>query len=343
MSSVTKPAPDGYQAALEKVALLDLNERGKVEVTGPDRITFLHAMITNDVVQLPVWQGRYGAFLTATGKIVSDFYYYRFPDRVLLDLASSLLSRMIETLEKFIIMDEVFLTDISQQFGHLSLQGPRSCDLLQKVLKIEGPEREYQVQPARWRDADVWIIRKSHLAVLGFEILCTSETTSSLQNEIETQGRRLGLEPLRQAEREILRLEAGHPLYGVDMNEKNYPMEARLDEAVSFTKGCYIGQEVVSKATYVGGVSRLLTPLLFSGSEVPEPGAAVLTPEGDPIGKVTSAVFSPRLGCAIALAYLKRRYARLEMNCRVELPAEGPADARVVDRFLPQPAGKSDG
>ena len=337
---MTKPAPAGYQAALEGVALLDLSNRGKVEVTGPDRLTFLHAMITNDVTELPDWQGRYGAFLTSTGKMVSDFYYYRFPDRVFLDLAPCLLSTTIETLEKFIIMDEVFLTDASERFGHLSLQGPRSGDLLQEVLPVDLPTAQYQLQAEQWQKAEVWIVAKSHLAASGFEILCPAEATTALRNQIETRGRGLGLglELLSEAAAEVLRVEAGHPRYGVDMTEKNYPMEARLDTAISFTKGCYIGQEVVSKATYVGGVSRLLTPLLLSSSAVPEPGAAVLTPEGNPIGKVTSAVLSPRLGCAIALAYLKKNYARPEVDCRVELPEQGSAQARVVDQFLPQPA-----
>ncbi len=113
-----------YQAVRDAVGFLDLSDRGKIEVTGPDRITFLHSMISNDVKELPEWAGRYGTFLTARGRIVSDFFYYKFPEQIILDITTDLLAKTVQTLEKYIVMDEVDLKDVSTDSSHFSLQGP---------------------------------------------------------------------------------------------------------------------------------------------------------------------------------------------------------------------------
>ncbi len=98
-----------YQAVRDAVGFLDLSDRGKIEVTGPDRVTFLHSMISNDVKELSEWGGRYGTFLTARGRIVSDFFYYKFPEQITLDITTDLLAKTVQTLEKYIVMDEVDL------------------------------------------------------------------------------------------------------------------------------------------------------------------------------------------------------------------------------------------
>lgn len=323
-----------YQAVREAVGFLDLSDRGKIEVTGPDRVTFLHSMISNDVEELPEWAGRYGTFLTARGRIISDFFYYKFPDELIMDISTDLLARTIERLEKHIVMDQVNLKDVSSDSEHFSLQGPAASDLVQEVFGDSAPATPYAVQDVTWQESTLWLIRKDELAVSGFEMILPGQIASSLKGVLQEKGSSLGLRELGREARNILRLEAGIPWYGVDMNENRYPMEARLQEAISLTKGCYVGQEVVAKATHTGGVSNLLMGLKIKEDRIPPHDSPVLNDEGRQIGTVTSAVFSPRWQCSIAFAYLKRAFARPGQLCQVELAQEDLVPAEVVDQFV---------
>lgn len=321
-----------YQAVRNAVGFLDLSDRGKIEVTGADRVTFLHSMISNDVEELSEWAGRYGTFLTARGKIVSDFFYYRFPERILVDITTDLLAKTIQTLDKYIVMDEVELKDVSVDSAHFSLQGPAASDLVQEVLGDSGPEEPYAVREITWQDATLWLIRKNELAESGFEIVLPRQIAPSLEAALKEQGS--GLRQVGEEARNVLRLEASIPWYGVDMDEDRYPVEARLDEAISYTKGCYLGQEVVSKATHVGGVSNLLMGLKIQGEQVPAQGSAVFDEAGKQIGAVTSAVFSPRSEGPIAFAYLKRAFVEAGSPARVDIGGGESVSAEVVEKFF---------
>lgn len=323
-----------YHAVRNAVGFLDLSYRGKIEVTGSDRLTFLHAIISNDVSGLPDWCGRYGTLLTPTGKMVSDFHYYRLPDAVLIDLEPQLVSRTAQTLEKYIIMEEVSLKDVSTELAHFSLQGPRSAELLEKLFGHPGPANLYEVQPAQWNNALAWIVGKSEFSETGYEIVINRQAASSLNLAVFKDGEAWGVRRISLQTRNILRLEAGVPWYGVDMDETHYPMEARLDAAISLTKGCYVGQEVVARATNLGGVPKLLMGLKLRGEPVPSSGARVLEPDGKQIGTVTSAVFSPRLQTPIAFAYLKRDFASPGKLYHVEIAPEVRIPAEVVERFI---------
>ena len=323
---------EGYEAVVEAVGFFEMSDQGKIEVKGPDRVTFLHSMISNDVDGLMEWSGHYGTFLTARGRIVSDFYYYKLPDRIIIDVRNDLLGKTIQTLEKYIVMDEVYLEDISETKRHFSLQGPRSLDLLQALFGSSGPSTQYGMQEREWEDQVVWLIRKDQISKLGFEIILPLPVGDRLQQAILEKGERLGLQRVSEDVLEILRVESKLPRYGVDMDENRYPMEAQLHEAISLTKGCYIGQEVVAKATHVGGVANLLMGLKFKDSLIPPKDSPVK--DGDKqIGIITSAVFSPRLGCPIALAYLKRPFARAGKQYHVDTDEREGLAAEVVEEF----------
>ncbi len=323
-----------YQAVRDAVGFLDLSDRGKIEVTGPDRITFLHSMISNDVKELPEWSGRYGTFLTARGRIVSDFFYYKFPEQIILDITTALLAKTVQTLEKYIVMDEVELKDVSSHSSHFSLQGPGASNLVQGLLGSSGPEEQYAVQEVKWQETTLWLIRKNELAESGFEMIVPRKIAPSLRAALEEKGSSSGFREIGEEARNILRLEAAIPWYGVDMDENRYPVEARLKEAISYTKGCYLGQEVVSKATHVGGVGNLLMGLKIQAEQIPSQGSSVFNEEGKQIGTVTSAVFSPRCKGPIAFAYLKRAFAEAGGFCQVEVGEGESAPAEVVERFV---------
>lgn len=326
---------DQYEAVRERAGLLELEHRGKLKVTGPDRVSFLHAMISNEVQNLPDFSGRYGTFLTATGKIVADFFYYRLPELILIDIQKDLLRRFAETLEKYIIMDDVTLQDVSADWAHLSIQGPHSPEILEKLLGTRGPTEPYGVEPSQWEGQALWVIRKNQPAEVGYELMLGAGTLPDFRQALLEAGEPLGLLPVGWEAYQLLRVERGIPLYGVDMDERNYPMEARLEEAISLTKGCFIGQEVVAKATYIGGVARQLVRLRLQGDRVPRKDDPVLVPgEEKRVGQVTSAVWSPRLQIPIALAYVRRAHSQPGTLLEVEVEGEGRAAAQVVDRFF---------
>ncbi len=321
-----------YWAVAKRAGLVDLGGRGKVRVSGPDRISFLHAMLTNDIEALGPLSGCHCAFLTTTGKLVATFFLYKLERSALIDVESDSLAALMETLGRFIIMDDVVLEDVSGEWGHLSLQGPEARGIAAVALGTPVPADQLvlaEVSRGQWRG---WLLGKNSLAEVGCEVILPRPAIEALKDELENDH---GVVAVDEEAREVLRVEQGRPRFGIDMDGRNYPMEARLDDAISFTKGCYIGQEVVAKATYIGGVGRLLSRLRLSGHRVPSRGSGLLDESGKAVGSITSAVFSPRLGRPIALGYLKRAAAEPGGLVRVELGDGSSVPAEVVESFLP--------
>ena len=329
---IDSKSQDQYEAVIHGVGWHDLSQRGKLQITGVDRITFLHAMISNDLEGLQDYHGKYGTFLTARGKILSDFFYYRLPNLVLMDMEPSLAKITKEALESYVIMDEVHLK-VSNEFSHFSLQGPASSQLIQELFQVDRPSSHLQLVEVQWEGNPAWLIHKADVGVSGFEVILSRGASHSFSQFLLERGKSLLVKKINSEVWNILRIEAAIPRYGVDMDENNYPMEARLDSAISLTKGCYLGQEVVAKATYIGGVGRFLTCLKFESDHVPCPKARVFSIEGKDIGFVTSATVSPRLDRPIALAYVKRSFASSGELLQVELSGEELARAEVVNDF----------
>jgi folate-binding protein YgfZ len=307
---------DQYQAITGEAGLLDLSSRGKLKATGADHLTFLHAMITNDVLQLPERKGHRGCLLTATGKIIADFYFYRFADSVLLDLPPGLVPSTRAALERYIVMDEVELNDLSRHLAHFWLLGPMSAGVLGDRLHSSLPEGPGEVREVNWTRDRLWIINKPQFGLPGYEILLRRDGAEDFQELLIADQR---VSAARFEALNLLRLEKGVPLFGTDYGPDNNPLEVGLTEAISYTKGCYVGQEVISKATYVGGVNRSLVQLRLEGDRVPEEGAELIDEEERRIGQVTSAAFSPTLGQVVALAFIRRRDLAERTSARVRI------------------------
>lgn len=322
-----------YRAVKTTTGWRDLSHRGKIAVHGPDRISFLHSMISNDVEKLEDGEGHYGTFLTATGKILADFSYYRFPHFLLIDVAAELLGRFREALGKYIIMDDVELRDISGDLGHYSVEGPKALDLLGTLLKAKAPSDLWNLTQVAWKGEALWWIRKDELASPGYEIILPSSIKLQFETELSRAGIPCGLTRIGPEAYEVLRLERGIPLQGVDFTERNNPVEAGLKNAYSLTKGCYIGQEVVAKSTHVGSAAKALSKLKLEGATVPERGALVLDQAVREIGRITSAAFSPMLECPIALGFLKRGFWEVGKVNLVEVGPEERCQAEVVEQF----------
>jgi len=295
-----------YRAARTAAGLIDLTYRGLLEVSGKDRTRFLNGMVTNDVRSLAPGQGLYAAFLTPRGKLIADARIYASADAYWIDLHEELAPKVRQVLERHLIADQVEIRDRSGECVALGVQGPASPELLARLgLEQAKDLKEHQHLEAAILGLPARLIRVSETGDDGFVILVPASAAPDLWRSLLQAWQREGVAPVGMGTLNILRIEAGIPWYGVDMDETTLLQEAGLEQAVSFSKGCYVGQETVARVAHRGHVNWHLLGLLVHGHDVPEAGAR-LYHQGRPAGRITSAVRSPALGRTVALAYVRR-------------------------------------
>jgi glycine cleavage system T protein len=302
--------------------LIDLSHRGKLKATGRDRAQFLHGMITNDVKGLQEGEGTYAALITAQGQTIADLRVYCRPDHLLLDMEPGLVEKVCATLNRYLISEDVTLQDVTEHLSLLAVCGPASPGGVRGAL---GVEVEGFAAYGSVLAGDVLVVRSDETGEVGFLLFCPPERAEGLWAGLCGQGARpVGLTAFRS-----LRMEAGIPVYGIDIEESSTPIESAIGHAVSFNKGCYIGQEVISKMTYRGKPRRHLVGVSVEGEALPSAGDRVMR-DGAEIGHVTSSLRSPSLGRVIAFGYVKR-----DMNqtgSQVEILSDGKAlRAEIVE------------
>jgi folate-binding protein YgfZ len=205
-----------------------------------------------------------------------------------------------------VISEDVILSDESAQWGLLSLQGPRAAELLALVLGRDIPELPiYAHTLCQLAGHQVRFIRRSHTGEVGYQLLAPLGALPELWQTLWQHHAAYDLRPVGLETLEVLRIEAGLPVYGRDMTDETIPIEANLTDAVSYTKGCYIGQEVIARLESRGHVNRKLMGLLLSGNTLPESGASIISSARE-VGWVTSATYSPARQQNVALGYVRR-------------------------------------
>ncbi len=289
----------GYDALRAAAAWLDLSGRGRIYATGKDRARLLHAMTTTHVKQLAAGTGCYAFFLTAQGHIQADVNLLCLEDRFLLDTEPETREKVFQHLRKYIIADDVKLEDVSEPLACLSVEGPNAAAVL-AALGAPTPDTDYA--HAAWNGAIVQ--RASSTGEPGFRIFLPAEEKAAWIARLEAGG---ALAATADDARTV-RLEHGKPRYGEDIFDATLPQETGQMHAIHFTKGCYLGQEIVERIRSRGHVNRLLAKLEIEGSE-PLPRGTKVTAGEAPAGEITSSVFSPALGKTVALAYLRAQYA----------------------------------
>ncbi len=292
-----------YSALSEGAGLVDRSMVGKVTVTGRDRQAFLQGMLTNEVKGLGPGQGTAAAFLDAHGKVTALLSVYVLEDRLWLELPPGLTEKTLQALDKFLISEKVSFEAADDAFAVLAVEGPGARPLLEKLGGAALPLPLYHHVEVTIAGAPVRVIRRSEGVGEGFHCWTAAAHGAALWRALVTAGARpAGAEALN-----VLRVEAGLPWYGQDVDETVIFPETRLEPLVSYSKGCYIGQEVVARVKYRGHVNRALSGLVLEGERVPAAGAAVLA-DGKEVGHVTSAVRSFALGKPIALGYVRREH-----------------------------------
>lgn len=276
----------GYDALRNSAAWLDLSGRGKIKVMGEDRARLLHAMTTNHIQQLTPGTGCYAFFLNTQGRILSDVNVLCRPDHFLLDLEPETREKIYQHLDHYIIADDVTLEDLP--LATIALEGPKSAEILER-LGAPIPEAEYA--SAEWNNR--LIARLNSTGSLGFFLLAPDP--AALITELEVAGAQAAdAEVFR-----VVRLEHGKARYGEDLSERFLAQEANQPHALHFSKGCYLGQEIVERVRSRGQIHRLLKPLVLDEKDPPAPGTKL------PAGEITSAAYSPALDKVVALAYVR--------------------------------------
>jgi len=291
---MTQPLSNSLRALTTAAAFVSV-ESGWIRVTGSDRVRWLNGMTTNSIQALTPGQGAYTFFLNAQGRIQGDAILWAEADHLLLQTSPAQTEKLIALLDRFIIMDDVELTDVSADQYVLEVLGVRAEDFLTSA-GLTPPAREL----TRVGTADAQIGRLPGSVVPRFEIIAT--TQASL-DAISGQFLEEGLSPLAEGTLETLRILEGTPLFGTDIRDRDLPQETAQTHALHFNKGCYLGQEIVERIRSRGNVHRTFHAFALSG-ETPAPGTP-LTAEEKPVGELTSIATLPG-GRVVALGYIRR-------------------------------------
>ena len=314
-----------YRAAREGVAVFDRSDVGKVTVTGRDRQAFLQGMLSNDVKKLAPGQGTSAAFLDAHGKVMAILDVYVLEDRVLLELPPGLTEGTLALLDKFLISEKAYFEASDETFAVLAVEGPGAAALLSALAGRSLDIAPYDHVEAAMAGAPVRVIRRSEIGGPGFRCWTMAFHAPALWEALVAAGAR----PAGARALETLRLEAGIPWYGRDVDDTVILPETRLESLVSYNKGCYIGQETVARVKYRGHVNRALSGLVLDGDRVPALPARVVA-DGKDVGRITSAARSIALDKPIALGYVRREHFAPGTDVAVE-DDRGSIPARVAE------------
>jgi folate-binding protein YgfZ len=299
-----------HAALCETAGVLDLSFRSRLCLVGADRARFLHGQVTNDVKKLHAGEGCYAAITTAKGKMESDLNIFCLADELLLDFEPGLTEKISQRLEKYIVADDVQIVDAAPHYGLLSVQG-RKAELVIRSLDLFADVPAKPLGSLKISEAslgEIYLMNHARLGTTGFDLFVPINSLGAVADKLIAAAKAAGGRACGWQAFETARIEAGIPRFGADMDETNIPLECGIESrAVTYTKGCYIGQEVINRIHSVGHVNRELRGLRLADNlkSLPARGDKLFR-DGKEIGFVSSAVKSPKLNADIALGYVRR-------------------------------------
>ena len=316
---------DEWAAVRRRCGVLDAGFRGLLRLTGSDRVSFLQGMLSNDVARLQSGAGAYAALLTQQGKVVADLRVYVLPDELWLDVPAARAAAVRENLERYIIADDVECAADDGVAPLVVIEGP----LADRVLLAVTGEATADLAPFAHRGMTFDGVRVraaavTHTAERGYLLFGDPAAAPNLWKRCCAAGAGpVGMDAL-----DVLRIEAGIPWYGRDFDDTSLISEVGLEAAISYKKGCYLGQEVVERVAARGQVHRKLVGLICDGEQIPPPDSTLLR-AGKDAGWITSAVWSPARNAVIALGYVRRESWDLGTEMQLAVAA-ATSRARVV-------------
>ncbi len=312
-SEITSPVAQ-LTAMLHGAAIAPLSETGWIRATGEDRVRWLNGMVTNSVQDLNPGKGSYSFILSVQGRIQGDAYIFAEPDALLLETAYTQVPGLMALLDRFIIMDDVELADISATRSGLSITGPEAAPLLTKLGLSVDHLAPLDLQTTEWNGAVVTIIHTHSPLTPRFELWADAATIAALSQALLTAG----AIPADPESHEWLRILEGTPLYGKDIRDRELPQETGQTRALHFSKGCYLGQEIVERIRSRGNVHRAFGAFRLEG-ELPIAGS-ILEAEGKQIGELTSIASIPLPSSPVRLALGYARREALDRNLPLTYP-----------------------
>jgi folate-binding protein YgfZ len=301
---------EDYNAARHNAVVVVRPDRARLVVTGPDRASFLQGLLTNDVMALKAGEGCYAAYLTPQGRMMADVFVYELGDAMLLTVPAAQRELVLTKLDQVIFSEDVQLGDVTDTFTTMAVVGPAAAGVLSRTLaqpEIDlnewSPHANHRGQ---FDGQPVILTRVVDTGEPGFDVHVDRSSTDALRAALVNAGAVAGDVQTIDA----IRIEEGIPKFGQDMDDETIPLEAGIEaRAISFSKGCYVGQEVIIRVLHRGHgrVARKLAGLLCEGGDVPAPGTTVHAADRE-IGEVRSSTMSPALARPVALAYLHRDF-----------------------------------
>ena len=292
-----------YQALISGCGVYDLGWRAKIVLTGADRTRWANGMVTNNVRDLPEGHGNYNFLLNAQGRIQGDLYVYNLGDHLMVDTELRQKAKILELFDKYIIMDDVEVTDISDKLTAVAVQGPKSLEVLRRLgLTVAEDVEPLKVERTVWNGIGISVTRMASEIAMTFEIWLAAENAGKIWDALLAAGAKpVGTEAL-----EMFRLAAGVPKYGQDITDKYIPQETEQFHALHFSKGCYLGQEIVERVRSRGAVHRHFAGFAISGP-APQSGAEIQV-DGKRAGEITSSRSIPVNGHqqTIAMGYIRK-------------------------------------
>jgi folate-binding protein YgfZ len=332
-----------YHHLRESVALLDKNYRAYLDFTGPDRVRYLNAILTNNIKDLRENHGIISLFLNPQGRILAEIETYELPDKLFCVSYASIREPLVAALDKYIIMDDVTLTDRMADFATLALEGPKAALVAEELTGVDPADlAELGTRLVSVQRIPCRLGKRSPGGTASAEFLVDRAHAQTLWNILLEASRKHGGGPAGYQALSSSRLEQGIPWYSYDFGEKQIPHEAGLqDSHISYTKGCYTGQEIVERVRSRGQVNRVRVTLRYDlatpgGTGTPAcalPASATpLLSEGKEAAYTTRAAFSPALKAPIGMAYLRRE--KSTPGSTVELP-DACGSATVIATPIP--------
>jgi folate-binding protein YgfZ len=321
-------AEDEYWKIRRTVGLADISHLGRLKITGKDRISFLNGLLTSDVSQLKEDGGQRSALLNSKARVLADLHLYTQPDSLLVDTGESPASRVKEILDRFIITEDVQILDATSDLVQMTVQGPKSSEAIKEILGAEARDLKQLEQRSLGPST---IIGRDRTGQSGYDIILPVLEAEPVWHGFLLNGGEIGLNPVGSQALEILRLEAGYPKYATDVDENTIILEAGFKDAINFNKGCYLGQEVVARATHIGRVNKQLVRLEVETKESVSPRSKLVS-DGRDAGFITSAAFSPGLRRVVGLGYANREFAK--EGTKVNVQSGETSLSAVVTRIV---------
>ncbi len=311
-----------YNALRRSCGVADRSWVPDVELTGEDRVRFLNGLVTCDVREPSPGEGCYGFLTDAKGKVLADAGVLVFEDRLLLELPPGRSRTVSEHLRKYVITDRVEIREVDETLP-LAIVGPTAGRCLDRLAGERLPRDDWRHRRIALMGHEVEVCSHPRLGAAAFVLRVERERAGDLFSALADRKAGAEFTPLGYLAVEAVRVEGGNPIVGVDLDDATLPQETGDLDAVSYTKGCYLGQEIVARVHYRGQVNRHLRGLRFEAIEAPE-SAARVTFEGRPVGVVTSPLVSPQLGQPVGLSLIHRKAS--DPATRVEVDGAGEAE-----------------